>query len=638
MAVAPPDRVRPPRATCRGASPSRAYSARRSRRQLPVPGVRRARPRPEARPGRRARRRAVRDGARARWSTRELAARQPATGSPAGRGRGVRLLRGDRLHAAGVGDLEPTARRRRTPARGPRVLRPPPGHDACRAGQRPAAATAFVRRFHADPARPGDRAAAAGAGAARRPIVRAAPGRETRGRRPSLPALAARRFRSPHTHGPHAQFLSNGRYTTRRHERRRRLQHLARPASSRAAAHDATCDAGGQFVYLRDVRCGAVLVAPPTSPRPRSRTGYRVTFLAEKASFRRRDDGIDTQLDIAVSTEDDVEVRRLAVTNRGDRPREIEVTSYAEIVLGPAADDLAHPAFGKLFVETEFLPERTALLCSRRPRARPTRRRCGPSTCSSVEGRSQGAARVGDRPRALPRPRPLDGRPASRSTAARCPAPPARARPDRQPAPARPPRAGRLRAPRLRDRHGARARHGVGARAEVPRRRAPAARTFALAFTHAQSALRHLGISSDDALLFERLASRVFYADRSLRAGPETLARNELGQEGLWPHGISGDLPILLRPRGRGGRPAARAPGAPGAGVLAPQGAAGRRRDPERAPGRLSRRDARRADGPARQRAVARPGATSPAARTCCAATGWARPSASCSRPSRGPC
>src|SRR5256885_12543863 len=79
---------------------------------------------------------------------------------------------------------------------------------------------------------------------------------------------------------------------------------------------------------------------------------------------------IATHLDIAVSTEDDVEVRRLTVTNQGDRPREIEVTSYAEIVLAPAADDLAHPAFVKLFVETEYVPEIAALVCRRRPRAR----------------------------------------------------------------------------------------------------------------------------------------------------------------------------------------------------------------------------------------------------------------------------
>ncbi|MBI3263417.1 MAG: carbohydrate-binding protein, partial [Acidobacteria bacterium] len=73
-----------------------------------------------------------------------------------------------------------------------------------------------------------------------------------------------------------------------------------------------------------------------------------------------------------------------------------------------------------------------------------------------------------------------------------------------------------------------------------------ASRTFALAFTHAQSGLRHLGISNDEARQFERLASRVLFADGSLRASPDTLASNELGQAGLWPHGISGDLPILL--------------------------------------------------------------------------------------------
>ena len=73
-----------------------------------------------------------------------------------------------------------------------------------------------------------------------------------------------------------------------------------------------------------------------------------------------------------------------------------------------------------------------------------------------------------------------------------------------------------------------------------------ASRTFALAFTNAQSGLRHLGISHDDAVLFERLASRVLYADGTLRASPDAIGANTLGQAGLWPHGISGDLPILL--------------------------------------------------------------------------------------------
>src|SRR5205823_466140 len=73
-----------------------------------------------------------------------------------------------------------------------------------------------------------------------------------------------------------------------------------------------------------------------------------------------------------------------------------------------------------------------------------------------------------------------------------------------------------------------------------------ATRTFAMAMTHVQSALRHLGISAADAVLFDRLASRVLGMDNSLRAGAATIESNELGQAGLWPHAISGDLPILL--------------------------------------------------------------------------------------------
>ena len=77
-----------------------------------------------------------------------------------------------------------------------------------------------------------------------------------------------------------------------------------------------------------------------------------------------------------MSTEDDVEVRRMTIRNHGTRIREIDVTSYAEIVLTTPVNDFAHPAFGKLFVETEYLPDSAALLCHRRPaRSRRSRRR-----------------------------------------------------------------------------------------------------------------------------------------------------------------------------------------------------------------------------------------------------------------------
>src|SRR4029078_2924452 len=149
-----------------------------------------------------------------------------------------------------------------------------------------------------------------------------------------------------------------------------------------------------------------------------------VTFQPERATFRRLDDGIGTQLEIAVSTEDDVEVRRLKVTNHGDRAREREVTSYAEIVLAPAADDLAHPAFVKLFVETEYVPEIAALVCRRRARARDEGVPWAVHVLSR-EGRPQGPVEwETDRARFLGRgrgpedPQALDGRSLTGTTGA----------------------------------------------------------------------------------------------------------------------------------------------------------------------------------------------------------------------------
>jgi cyclic beta-1,2-glucan synthetase len=372
-------------------------------------------------------------------------------------------------------------------------------------------------------------------------VMRPRPDDEARLASP-VPAVAVRRFRSPHTAFPHAQFLSNGHYTAV-------VTNAGGGASScrgRAVTRqrqDSTRDPGSQFIYLRDVRSGSVWSATH-HPIGKDAEDEVVTFAAEKATFERRFDGLSTRLDVAVSPEDDVEVRRLALTNQGDRPREIEVTSYAEIVLAPPADDLAHPAFGKLFVETEYLPDSGALLCRRRPRARDDAASWAVHVISH-EGRTQGPVEwETDRAQFLGRgrgpedPQALDGRPLTGTT-------------------------GVLVDPMVSLRQRFRLAPGAIARlsfatgmatsretalALAQRYRDPGATssTFAMAFAHAQSALRHLGVSSEDAMLFERLASRVLYGDASLRAAPEVLARNALGQEGLWGHGISGDLAILL--------------------------------------------------------------------------------------------
>ena len=373
------------------------------------------------------------------------------------------------------------------------------------------------------------------------PITEPRPAEETRAA-PPVTAVSARRFRSPHTFYPHAHFLSNGAYTVAVSNAGGGYSSWSGRAVTRAR-EDRTRDLGSQFVYLRDVRTGIVWSAA-YQPTRREPDEYLVTFLAERAVFRRRDFDLETQLEVAVSPEDDVEVRRLAVTNHSGRPREIEVTSYAEIVLGPASDDLAHPAFGKLFVGTEYVPQSAALICDRRPRG-PEEKHLFAIHALSVEGRLQGPVEwETDRARFLGRgrepddPVALDGRPLSGTTGAVLdPIVSLRQRIRLAPG-------GFVRLSFAtgvaRDREAA---LGLAQKYHDPN---AASRAFALAFTHSQIAQRHLGVSNEEAHLFDRLASRVLYTDASLRADPQLRARNTRGQASLWPHGISGDLPILL--------------------------------------------------------------------------------------------
>jgi len=59
----------------------------------------------------------------------------------------------------------------------------------------------------------------------------------------------------------------------------------------------------------------------------------------------------------------------VSITNTGKRARDLEVTSYAEIVIAPQASELAHPAFSKMFVQTEYVSGLDAILATRRRRA-----------------------------------------------------------------------------------------------------------------------------------------------------------------------------------------------------------------------------------------------------------------------------
>jgi cyclic beta-1,2-glucan synthetase len=400
---------------------------------------------------------------------------------------------------------------------------------------------AMVRRFHSDPRVRATELLLQERVPRQRPITEPRP-EDTMFVSPQSVVVPVRRYRTPHTIMPHTQFLTNGKYVAAVTNAGGGASFSDRIAVTRSR-RDSTIDPGSSFIYLRDIRSGEVW-SPTYLPTAREPERYLATFQPEVAVFDSKAEEIATKLEVAVSPEHDVEVRLLHVVNHGDRVREIDVTSYVEIALSQTRDDFAHPAFGKLFIETEYLPERAALICHRRPRDSRD-----PGTWAvhvvSLEGRAHGPlewetdrAQFIGRGRTLDRPIALDGRPLSGTTGIVLdPIFSLRQR-------VRLPAGESVRicfatgvAP---DRETARAL------ALTYRDPATATRTLSLALAHAHGLRRHMDISNDDAVLFERLASRVIGVDGSLRAPADVLLTNELGQNSLWPHGISGDLPILL--------------------------------------------------------------------------------------------
>jgi len=361
-----------------------------------------------------------------------------------------------------------------------------------------------------------------------------------------LPPATIRHYDTAQTSTPRVQLLSNGRYSVMVTNSGGGYSRWRELAVTRWR-EDPTRDHWGQHLYLRDVKGGAVWSAAQ-QPFPSPAADYHVFFTEDKAEFQRRMEGLVSRLEIAVSAEDDVEVRRLTLTNTTEFVKEIEVTSYAEVVLARPAADAAHMAFSNLFVETEFLPAATALLATRRPRAAEEPRRWAvhvlahegvPAEIWDETQFETDRARFLGRGRSPANPAALDGPYALSRSAGPVLDPIFSLRQ-------------RVRVPP----HGsvqlslttgaADSREEALRLAEHYHDLRAASRAFDLAWTHSQVELRHLGLSPDEAHLCQRLASRVLFADSYVRPPTEVLTRNTLGQAGLWPYGISGDQPIVL--------------------------------------------------------------------------------------------
>lgn len=341
---------------------------------------------------------------------------------------------------------------------------------------------------------------------------------------------------------PRTQLLSNGTYSVMITTSGAGYSRSGPYAVSRWR-EDVTRDHWGHFFYIRNRTTGRVW-SPGYQPTGFLPKKYEVIFAEDKVEFRRQDGRTLTHTEIIVSPEDNVEIRRISLTNNSDKVREFEITSFMEIVLALPADDSAHPAFSNLFVQTEFLPAECALLATRRLRSQ-TEAQIWGFHVLVTEGEAVGSVQYEtDRARFLGRGRsPSDAFVIDQS----CPLSDT---------------VGSILDPIFSLRQSVRIPPGETVRVSfatgVAHSREESlkladkyhaihifAREMELAWTKSRVQLRHLNIGSDQAHTFQRLAGRVIYSDPSLRPR-SAVALNTKTQSGLWPYGISGDMPIIL--------------------------------------------------------------------------------------------
>ena len=355
--------------------------------------------------------------------------------------------------------------------------------------------------------------------------------------------MVSRRIVGVATAVPRLQLLSNGQYHVMVTSTGGGYSQYQALGVTRWRA-DATRDHWGQFLYLRDLQSNDVWSATyqPTCVEP---TRYEAIYSIDKAEFFRRDASIDTHLEIAVSPENNSEMRQLRITNTGSAPREIEITSYAEVSLIEPNADLSHSSFQKLFVETEYLQDKAALLARRRPRdaQQPPiyavhALSANPEVMSTIQYETSRQAFLG-RGRTPQSPAAMGPGVALSGTVGavldpifslRC----------------------RVTVPADESvsvaftTSIAATREAAIVLADQYHESRGVQRAFELAWAYSQVELRHLHLSAAKMHQYQRLASGLLYPDRTRRPSAERLQQNRMGQRGLWRYGISGAVPLMV--------------------------------------------------------------------------------------------
>lgn len=357
------------------------------------------------------------------------------------------------------------------------------------------------------------------------------------------PTPTVRLFTNPNTPVPEVHLLSNGRYHVMVSAAGGGYSRWNDVAVTRWRA-DPTFESSGIFCFISDPSTGRCW-SNSFQPTLLASRSYEAVFSSGRAEFRKKDEQIETHTEIAVSNEDDIEIRRIKVTNRSNSTRSLLVTTYAEIVMAPGITDESHRAYSNLFVQTELVPDKTAVLMTRRPQSDVEKPlwvfslmlaagdKMGPCSFETDRARFIGRGHTVQHPVALDEWGPLSG----------------------TQGPVLDPCMALRRMLHLAVDETAQFDliTGVATSREAAMELVSkyqdyrmADRVFEVAPTHCRAVLGQLGINDTEARHYGQLASAVIYPLAVCRAAPGILRRNRRGQPGLWGYAISGDLPIVL--------------------------------------------------------------------------------------------
>jgi len=347
---------------------------------------------------------------------------------------------------------------------------------------------------------------------------------------------------TPNTPIPELQLLSNGNYqvmVTNSGGGYSRWKNI----SVTRWREDAIKDNYGIFCYIKDINSGNFW-SNTYHPTLQPSKNYETIFSQGTIEFHRQDFGFETKTQIVVSPEDDVEIRKIKITNRSQVSKVLEVTSYSEIVLASQASDEAHPAFSNLFVQTEVQPEYNAIFGTRRPRSKDE---LPPHFFHLMDAYGAKVGQVSfetdrmqfiGRGRSLANPLGLDAGPlAGNQGAVLDPIMATKFRITIKP----------FQTATIDLIYGiCESRVESEALMNKYRDKNLKKRALDLSWTHSQVLLRQINATEAEAQLFAKLAASVIYSNPALRASEAVIKSNFRGQSGLWSHSVSGDLPIVL--------------------------------------------------------------------------------------------